>query len=428
MSMIIPDACRWEGEHELYESDEPVHGMVSGLLWLFQATFDELLKDIGASFLVTSSLTKRQLAGLVTSVALGNPFHLISQPRAEFYFKEFSPLTTAMIKVQKEVEDASDFYRSTHDHTGLIDCMLLLARSLYYRAQDKPLFALPTILESAMGCDFHDRNLAGDAIAIAVRCTVLKAGATEVVKLYPKEWKPEPEERSERGITLMKLLKENSLPEYLDDQFDQQFRPAEWTMFKTLVGYLLNTRYHLQLDLDNVQCRLNLRAEATHPNSPQHPKRPTVQTFTIPYTQEAMAAEDPADRRCFVCFFDYGPDFSDDAQTEPAVKTKCGHVQGASCLEIQITEGSTTCALCRQPLFGLEHRLPEKAATAYLELMGLIAESEKLDEETDKYILEGCRDTHGPEFGVLLHKLADLAKRVSLAKCAFTYDGLWANY
>ncbi|KAF2845045.1 hypothetical protein T440DRAFT_435505, partial [Plenodomus tracheiphilus IPT5] len=178
MSMITSTPCHWDGSHELWDTDAAVHEAVSGLMSHFKDLFDHMLIHINMPFLATRGLGNSQLAGL-----------------------EVQKLVTAMIGVQEAVSDASDFYRSTHNPAGLLGAMMLLARSLSYR------------------CDFFSKNPVNNAIAIAVRSTILKVGPTEVLQLYPEEWHLNPEARSERGNALMELLEDNSLPEYLDLKF-----------------------------------------------------------------------------------------------------------------------------------------------------------------------------------------------------------------
>ncbi|CBY00238.1 predicted protein [Plenodomus lingam JN3] len=169
MSMIISEPCAWDGHHALHETDLQIHETASGMVSCFRELFNAILNGVGASFLAIDVLNNPQLAGV-----------------------EISTLITTFFHIQKAVEEASDYYRSTHDHSALIGPMLLLARSAIVQK----------------------------TIAIAVRCAVLKLGPSEVLKLYPWEWNPVTEEQSERGKLLMQLLQEKSLPKCLNPEFD----------------------------------------------------------------------------------------------------------------------------------------------------------------------------------------------------------------
>jgi hypothetical protein len=60
------------------------------------------------------------------------------------------------------------------------------------------------------------------------------------------------------------------------------------------------------------------------------PIRVRIENFTTPCTDEAMNSEDP---ECEVCGFSFGHTHSVEEATEPAVKTSCNHIIGASCLQ-----------------------------------------------------------------------------------------------
>ncbi|KAI4938031.1 hypothetical protein J4E85_000470 [Alternaria conjuncta] len=120
--------------------------------------------------------------------------------------------------------------------------------------------------------------------------------------------------------------------------------------------------------------------------SKRPPIYPAVSDFTTPCTQEAMAADDPADRRCYACYYDYGVSFSHSNRIEPAVRTPCGHTHGTICLEDHLKTGKATCPA----------------------IDGIA----KLDPAIDRYLLEGQKETHNFDFAKLLGDLFKLCARI----------------
>jgi hypothetical protein len=140
----------------------------------------------------------------------------------------------------------------------------------------------------------------------------------------------------------------------------------------------------------------------------------------MPYTQEAISASDAKDRRCYACTYEYGKVLSHTNQTEPAVRTSCGHVHGVVCLELKA--GRSKCPLCRRNLFGIEQRLTWKGREAYTRLMQVSRAIAKYDEEVDAYLLEGRKKVHEQAFGRLLKKLAKLVDSMAGAKNELWYS------
>jgi hypothetical protein len=152
-----------------------------------------------------------------------------------------------------------------------------------------------------------------------------------------------------------------------------------------LVGNVYS--YHSRIDM----CIGELRQQ--HSDT-----RPKVDEITIDWTREAMVT---TDKTCEICTYNFGPTFSDEWVTEPAVKTACNHVIGKLCLQNWINEHST-CPFCRRELYD---RLPAAARPLHGEMLEERRMLAELDEEIDGFFLVYPKVIYGRRMETLLQKL-----------------------
>jgi hypothetical protein len=129
-----------------------------------------------------------------------------------------------------------------------------------------------------------------------------------------------------------------------------------------------------------------------------------VEDVTTPWTKEVGEGEE-----CCICRYTFGPEYSDENITEPAVKTVCGHVLGTQCVQ-QWIEGHNTCPVCRQPLFGLERSLPAAVQPLYHSLKKREAEFRRLEPIADEYFLREPSTCYGKRMGRLLEDFWKLSE------------------
>jgi hypothetical protein len=207
-------------------------------------------------------------------------------------------------------------------------------------------------------------------------------------------------------------LNEQLRKEYVDPP---SYVPLEWVKFLDLLKYPTYVRSELSKLMHAVEIVMRHQHNAHNETLPC----PPVDTYTTPCTAEAAAAPDEHDRQCYACLFKFADTHSDNAMTEPAVRSHCGHVHGAVCLDIWVKEGFNTCPHCRQDLFDFALRLKGKARKQYLALMEVIQEVAQLDEEVDGYLYAEAKDVFELGFGELLFKLADLGEKMAVAREGF---------
>ncbi|KAF2648881.1 hypothetical protein K491DRAFT_684299 [Lophiostoma macrostomum CBS 122681] len=122
----------------------------------------------------------------------------------------------------------------------------------------------------------------------------------------------------------------------------------------------------------------------------------------IDASEEAMASDE---KECYACRFKYAPEFSDEKMLEPAVKSRCGHLHGATCLDHWVNSGHFTCPLCRQSLFPDSLTLPAEILKYITAMPAVIQEIQSLDEGIDHFLTKEFEQFHDEDFGELLNKM-----------------------
>lgn len=117
-------------------------------------------------------------------------------------------------------------------------------------------------------------------------------------------------------------------------------------------------------------------------------------------------AEMRGENSCYICAYNYGEEYSDTAQTEPAVRTPCNHVIGRECLRRWVVdEENDTCPSCRTRLYPLYLKLPGPVRDLAGRVTRLKEEALLLDEAIDEFLLAGFQEVHDESFGELLERL-----------------------
>ena len=350
-----------------------------------------------------------------------------------------------------KLERTRDYYRAYTADAALF------ARTLAYRAEGQPFFRLIDNVRFSLDFDTFKESIANPYLA--ARMLWIKQRQAEGQKLYLTEG------HSYKLIleyeALHKGLSGRIQKEYLDEKYIRSYTSLEWDRFISMVSYLTCCRYKQAEFIGELDAVLDERSvalsetssydgnenEATEGENDQNadedndnmedivpsgsqdndsdsdtrrevspskrpPIYPAVSDFTTPCTQEAMAADDPADRRCYACYYDYGLSFSHSNKTEPAVRTPCGHVHGIICLKKHLKKGRATCPVCRGRLFGFDQRLNYHESGMYVRLVQAIDGIAKLDPAIDRYLLEGQKEVHDFDFAKLLGDLLKLCARI----------------
>ena len=333
----------------------------------------------------------------------------------------------------------------------------LFARTLTYHAEGQPFFRLIDPPRFSLDLDTYVESIANPYLA--ARILWLEQCQAKGQKLYPTEGRYH--ELTLEYENLCKGLSGQMHKEYLDENDSRSYTCLKWYQFTGMVSYLTCCRYKQAEFISELDARLDKRSvalsetfsyagddnearegendhgadedndnmEDTVPSDSQDndsdsdtssevspskrpPIYPAVSDFTTPCTQEAMAASDAADRRCYACYYDYGVSFSHSNRTEPAIRTPCGHVHGTICLEDHLKTGKATCPVCRERLFGFDQRLDFHESGMYVRLVQAMDGIAKLDPAIDRYLLEGQKETHNFDFAKLLKDLFSLCSRI----------------
>jgi hypothetical protein len=336
-----------------------------------------------------------------------------------------------------------------------------LARSLAYHAEGKPLFRLPEYPTFDGDLDIYM-----DAVMepyLAARVLWLEQRKAAGQELHPIEGRFD--NLTLEPAILRKGLSDRARNEYFHEEGNGRYRCLEWEVFTDMASYLTCCRYKQADFVDEIEKELDGRnvvlseapsydgnaddydddndldngTEGNHHyevspellgtgdidrasdsgfRAPPRPRPiyPSLWTFTEPCTQEATTASDTRDRRCYACYYNYGIAFSHAEQTEPAVRTPCGHIHGIVCLENHFKTGKATCPLCRAKFFKFEQRLSPEASDAYNRLVQAIDGIAHVDGAIDRYLFEGQKEVHDFDFAELLGELIKLCTTISDAR------------
>jgi hypothetical protein len=121
---------------------------------------------------------------------------------------------------------------------------------------------------------------------------------------------------------------------------------------------------------------------------------PQIALFTTPATDEAKAKckDEGEDWTCDICSFTFDYAHDEELGTEPAVKTRCGHILGSHCLQSWVNSGHSTCPSCRQSMFDMDLVLPEVVRPNYILVINGLLQIKALDEQIDGYLAMGHRE------------------------------------
>ncbi|KAF2865179.1 hypothetical protein BDV95DRAFT_587531 [Massariosphaeria phaeospora] len=114
---------------------------------------------------------------------------------------------------------------------------------------------------------------------------------------------------------------------------------------------------------------------------------PDTKVFTTTPALAELEASDDTD--CDICGFKLGPEYNEELETEPAIKTHCNHIFGESCLKSWIDTGHSTCPKCRASMYDFKLTLPEVAVPYYEVIQSTIFELDTLETEIDMLICRG---------------------------------------
>lgn len=305
--------------------------------------------------------------------------------------------------------DTLDFVGpSNGQHSELMSDYFRLARTLAYHAENKICFDIPEPLSQKL--DPQGKQDAARLPMVAARMMWLEGRQVSVLPLYPKEGRY-------ANLVLDKKKLSHTLSKHSRHQYlwYKQGCQVEWHTFLQLVAYITYFKHNLPKTVAHIEKMLDLRRRHSKITVPC----PSLEVYTTPCTAEAAAEHDEHDSRCYSCHFKFADAFSDPDMTEPAVRTKCGHVHGAVCLKNWTKAGNIDCPKCRKDLFGFEIWMPEATRKPYDQMHQMLEKCAELDEEVDGYLFRGYRETHEVAFGKLLFKLADLAEKMAAVKIVF---------
>ncbi|KAF2245804.1 hypothetical protein BU26DRAFT_577081 [Trematosphaeria pertusa] len=293
--------------------------------------------------------------------------------------------------------------------------LALATRTFAYRLARKPYFFLTRLgMASFANFDVEGYMATSEYVVPAARVFWLEKRMRSGMELYPAERRYEP-----LNMTRHVLVHNLEHKVYVDMLAGFCYMSPEYLDFLSLTGYLTLSRVRFGLFVEDLRFALALQ-----PERGGRPGRvPSMDVFPV-CTEDALAPGSE-NRSCPMCAFDFGPVYSQDNATEPAVKTPCGHFIGRHCLESWLSHG--TCPVCPQPLLSFEDQLPVAAREPYLELLNLNECTNALDEEVDKYLLEGPKEVYDDEFGQLLQSMDELRHWFAEAKVAVIHAVLSAD-
>jgi hypothetical protein len=169
-----------------------------------------------------------------------------------------------------------------------------------------------------------------------------------------------------------------------------------------LHNVLINMRIHKKWR-QNLEDILDLSEESGLLKTPQ------VEEFTTPWTREAMQVCDERGNSidCPICSRPYS--FADGRKTGRATKTACNHVLGAQCLQNWVDLGKSTCPICRRPMYGVEHLLPDTIRASYTRFMEIFKITwSQIDELVDSALKEGNVEIHAGRFADLMQQMSKM--------------------
>jgi hypothetical protein len=136
-----------------------------------------------------------------------------------------------------------------------------------------------------------------------------------------------------------------------------------------------------------------------------------IENFTAPCTDEAMNSEDP---ECEVCGFSSGHTHSVEEATEPAVKTSCNHIIGASCLQtwVEFCGGRNTCPKCRNELSRLNDTVPPLITHINKSWENLTRIESALDNRVVALLLEPPKDVYREYMRILFVRLHRMKQQI----------------
>lgn len=198
---------------------------------------------------------------------------------------------------------------------------------------------------------------------------------------------------------------------YSDHAYDTRFLDRHlsadslWILDPSiLVGLEILT---LMLEVTEIDmCILRMLSKVKHL---QRPGRIRIETITEPCTKKAMSSKDAQDHECLMCRATYALKYSRTKATEPAVKTKCGHIFGRDCLQEWLKK-SETCPKCRTEIAGIGVQLSKGARTVYKKTRQIEARRMKLDEEIDSYFSKRPEVCYGEQMRELLDELRKIRR------------------
>jgi len=382
-------------------------------------------------------------------VSLDNLYQGLASNYSSEVRTEIASLSDGWLMLHRE--GTRDYYRAYTADAALF------ARTLAYRAEGQPFFKLIDPPRFNLDINTYEESIAHPYLA--ARILWLKQLQAKGKEQYPTEGHYR--ELTLEYESLRKGLSDRMHKEYLDEQGSRSSTCLEWYLFTGMVSYLTCCRYkqagfigeldavldersvalsetssydgndneatedendqNADEDNDNMEGIVPSESQDNDPDSDtsrevspskRPPIYPAVSDFTTPCTEEAMAASDATDRRCYACYYDYGVSFSHSNKTEPAVRTPCGHIHGTICLQDHLKTGKATCPVCRERLFGFDQRLDFHESGMYVRLVQAIDGIAKLDPAIDRYLLEGQKETHNFDFAKLLKELFSLCSHI----------------
>jgi hypothetical protein len=340
--------------------DRPIVNELETLNLQINNVLYDVLEQMRVKLFDLGIATKVEVASMFSMVASHFSLENITNDMASDYLSSLRTLVTQLLNKASNLvltSTKAEYRRFAYSAT-------LLGRSLAYRAEDQPMFVLP---KPNFDRDVRGHRGSKGYSCIAARMLWLEQRMRNKIELYPEGGRYA-QLLLEHG-SLRARLSQHAREEYLDVS-TYQYHPSEWVLFLEMVVYLTYCRFDLPRFLDRVEKGLDMRSlpfeepqsdsqlqtgnndgsdtislssEPTFATLP--PTYPALSTFTTPCTNEAMAANDPKDRYCYACTYDYGPVFSHTHKTEPAVRTLCNHVHGTSCLEQGCKAGRSKCPL-----------------------------------------------------------------------------------
>jgi hypothetical protein len=288
-------------------------------------------------------------------------------------------------------------------YVGLTYHMSLWERAAAYRVANKVCLELPHDFISLWNRDRKGFEAAKkfQGNLIASRLIWLQKRERDGLELYPAEGRY-------GGLNIRQADVARDLDprlRHLLEPTNYYTSPLEWDQFLTLVAYItLHAEVRMRTYMDGLLKGIVKELKALNGNVPAN--SPETDIYTTECTAEAMVSDPP---HCSICYCDFGYNMSGNGETEPAVKTTCGHILGKACMERLVTrEGYDNCPMCRQALFSIEHRLPENYQEMYKVFSVVYEDLKRTDRYVDQYLLEGEEGTYDEDFVKFLHGLVRL--------------------